>query len=261
MSKPRILSATNIYHVIMKGIDRNDVFLDDADRQAFISRLERFAGKLDCSVETYCLMSNHIHLLICTKGNYPPGELVKRLCTSYVQHYFNIIHDHEGSLFQGKFFSRPITDDNDFLCVARYIINNPLNGGLTKNPSYRFSSFGETVRNYDEGKNTGFVDTSRILGMIADKMRFYKFIEAADKKIFPEEAFKIKDAEIRKFLAENLNILPGSDPISLKRTITAEPASSRIVLSAVLKRGISVARLSRITGITRDKINAIILYR
>lgn len=254
MSKPRVLSPTAAYHIILKGIDRADVFLDDADKKAFTDRLSRFSQKLDFSVVSYCLMSNHVHLLVFSRGDFPPGELVKRICTSYVQHYFNRRHDHEGSLFQGKFFSRPVADDNDMLCVCRYILNNPLNGGLCSSLSYEFSSYDATLCDYKSNKNTGFTDTSAIRSVISGTKRFTEFIASGCRDMFPREAFKIKDGDIRAFIAANLTEVPGSERTEIKHSMTNAPAQSGRLLKEMLSCGITVSRIARITGITRARL-------
>lgn len=142
-------SGTGIYHVMLRGINRQDIFEDDEDYTMFVRILsglnsrpsgESAAPLFVCHIFAYCLMSNHVHLLVREK-DWPLGAIVKSIASSYV-FYFNKKYGRVGHLFQDRFKSEPCDDMSYFFTLFRYIHQNPLKAGLVKNVSdYRFSSW------------------------------------------------------------------------------------------------------------------------
>ena len=114
----------NTYHVIQRGNERKNIFLFDEDRERFIETLLRMKEKYNFLVYTYCLMDNHYHLIIYDNGN-DISQLMKSINTSYAI-YFNRVYKRCGHLFQDRFRSELIEDDNYLLEVSRYIHNNLL---------------------------------------------------------------------------------------------------------------------------------------
>ena len=83
--KPRESSGTGIYHVMLRGINRQDIFGDSEDYWTFIRMMAMVVGN-PCHVYAYCLMPNHVHLLICEKG-WKLGEVIKSIASCYVLYY------------------------------------------------------------------------------------------------------------------------------------------------------------------------------
>ncbi len=162
------LAPGEIYHVYTRGIERRNVFLDRADRERFSDLLVHclprnqlrsysIARRLKIKQEitkdgaglidllSYCLMSNHIHLLI--KENFDGGTslYMHRLLTSYAR-YFNVRQDRSGSLFVNPFKAVLISGDDQLLHVSRYIHLNPFMARIVGDPLvYRWSSLKEYV--------------------------------------------------------------------------------------------------------------------
>ena len=140
--KPRESSGTGIYHVMMRGINRQDIFEEDEDYRAFI-RIMVTIGDLKntpCHIYAYCLMPNHVHLLIAEK-NRTLGEVVKSIASSYAL-YFNKKYGRIGHLFQDRFKSEPCNDSGYFMTLFRYIHQNPVKAGLVLDAKdYQYSSW------------------------------------------------------------------------------------------------------------------------
>lgn len=117
-----------LYHVIVRGIDRREIFNDDADRNAFLSRLAKALESSDCRCYAWALMSNHVHLLL-RPGTHPLSHLMRRLLTGYAIHY-NKRHRRSGYLFQNRFKSILCQEDVYFIQLVRYIHLNPVRAGL-----------------------------------------------------------------------------------------------------------------------------------
>ena len=138
--KARKLSSTNIYHVMIRGNRKQDIFLEDEDRFRFTKILKKVKQKGEYELFAYCLMNNHIHLLIKEKDE-RLFQIMKRINVSYVT-YFNQKYQQIGHLFQGRFKSEPIEDETYLLVVLSYIHNNPLNAFIVKNlEEYPWSSY------------------------------------------------------------------------------------------------------------------------
>jgi putative transposase len=122
--KPRILFEGAIYHVTFRGNNRQPIFEDLHDRKRMIERLTDAADMFRVRIYQYCLMTNHVHLLVET----PLGNLNKfmgSLLTGYTM-YFNIRHQRSGHLLQGRYGAQVVSGDDYLLRLSRYIHLNPV---------------------------------------------------------------------------------------------------------------------------------------
>lgn len=140
----RIKSSTGIYHVVQRGNERANIFRDTEDKMKFINILRSKKGKMTFTVYAFCLMDNHIHLLI-NEGEDEIGNIMKSINVSYVT-YFNKKYDRIGHLFQGRFKSEAVESDSYFINVLRYIHQNPLKADMIKDlEDYPWSSYDEYI--------------------------------------------------------------------------------------------------------------------
>ena len=138
----RIKSSTGIYHLITRGINQQNIFSFDDDYERLLNTLTRYCRKSACEIYAYCLMDNHIHLLL-KEGQEPIATTMKKIGTSYV-YYYNWQYNRKGHLFQDRYKSEPVEDDAYFLTVLRYIHLNPQKTELTDDPAtYPYSSYTE----------------------------------------------------------------------------------------------------------------------
>lgn len=141
MARPlRIVVPGGLYHVITRGNDRQHVYLDADDFTAFRGILSQVVDRFSWICHSYCLMSNHYHLLIETpKPNLPVG--MRQLNGVYAQG-FNTRHGRCGHVFQARYRSILVEKDTHLLAVARYIVLNPIRAGICDHPGeYRWSSY------------------------------------------------------------------------------------------------------------------------
>jgi len=117
-----------LQHVMVRGIEKRDIFIDDHDRSAFVDRLSTLLVKTKTDCLAWSLLSNHAHLLLCpTKGKL--SELMRRLLTGYAV-VFNHRHHRSGHLFQNRYKSIVCEEDSYLLELVRYIHLNPNRAGL-----------------------------------------------------------------------------------------------------------------------------------
>src|SRR3989339_46127 len=122
-----------VYHVITRGIERRNIFLDDKDRAEFIRRFSEGIKKSGCKCYGWVLMPNHIHLIIQT-GVKPLSDLMRTLLTGYAI-YFNLQHKRTGYLYQNRYKSILCQKDAYLLELVRYVHLNPLRSGIVKDIS------------------------------------------------------------------------------------------------------------------------------
>lgn len=141
---PRLDAPGALHHVTARGIERREIFLDDADREAFLARLDRLSLQTPVVFLGWALMPNHVHFVAGTELGVL-SRFMARLNTGYALH-FNRRHGRVGHLFQNRFWSQPIEGDPEG--VVEYVHLNPVRGGLTTEkalPEYRWCGHGARV--------------------------------------------------------------------------------------------------------------------
>jgi REP element-mobilizing transposase RayT len=116
---------------MIRGINRQAIFEDDEDRIRFIDTLREYKDISKYEIYGYCLMDNHIHLLI-KEIDESISLIIKRISSSYV-HWYNTKYERLGHLFQERFRSEVVEDDGYFLTVLRYIHQNPVKAKIAEN--------------------------------------------------------------------------------------------------------------------------------
>lgn len=163
-------SSIQVYHVMLRGINKQQIFDSADDYQYFVRILQRQCGigsehevaDRHFYVYAYCLMGNHIHLLVKEKDE-PIGDVIKRLSSAYV-FYYNHKYGRIGHLFQERFKSQPVEDWDYFMTLLRYIHQNPLKPHLVDHLSlYAWSSWPE----YLGQCKTPFCSTDTVLRRIS----------------------------------------------------------------------------------------------
>jgi putative transposase len=158
----QIAGAT--YHVTARGNRRGPIFADDVDRALFLSLFADVVGWTGWICLAYCLMPNHVHLVVETPApNLSPG--VQRLLGRYAR-LFNDRHRLWGHVFGGRFGSELIETERHALEVARYVVLNPVRARLAVKPHVgRWSSYAATV---GLGRSERFLRVERLLRDFGD---------------------------------------------------------------------------------------------
>ena len=202
----RIFSVRGVYHIMMRGNDKRRIFLDDDDRRRFIFTLFEKTSEENADIYAYCLMNNHVHLLLHEK-EYNIARLMKRINVSIAYH-FNKKYKRVGHLFQDRFISE-IVDNNDYLLAAvRYIHNNPVKAGIVSSPEkYLWSSYND----YISAKKFNGLITEKVLNVFSENIseaidqfidfssldcniKFIDFIEKSNEELRIEQEKKAMEA-------------------------------------------------------------------
>jgi len=131
MARPlRIEYAGALYHVTARGDRREDIYVDDKDRQVWLQILAHVCRRFNWRCHTWCQMDNHYHILIETaEGNLSQG--MRQLNGVYTQKS-NRRHERVGHVFQGRYKAILIERDSYLLELSRYIVLNPIRAGMVK---------------------------------------------------------------------------------------------------------------------------------
>jgi putative transposase len=138
---PRAVVVDHPLHVVQRGINRSDCFFAESDYLTYLDYLRKFAETFGCSVHAYCLMTNHVHLLITPHSHSACGLMMKNLSQQYVQRV-NYRLKRSGTLWEGRFHSSLVLSENYILACYRYIECNPVRARMAANAAqYRWSSY------------------------------------------------------------------------------------------------------------------------
>ena len=137
----RKISCSGFYHVMIRGVNKEIIFKDDRDRRNFLHLLKHYKTELNCIIHAYCLMDNHVHILI-EDNNNKLGELMRNVSCVYAGE-FNKKYKRIGHLFQERFKSQNVENDYYLLRLVRYIHRNPEKAGICKTEDYIWSSYKE----------------------------------------------------------------------------------------------------------------------
>lgn len=243
---PRKPSISNTYHIILRGINKQIIFEDENDYYTFLDAITRYKQECNYEVFSYCLMTNHIHLLMRFNGESVSGAM-KKIIDWYAWRY-NHKYERCGHLFQERFKSEPVENNRYLLTAARYIIQNPINAGMTQSFSYKWSSYDDYKNETDEG----ITDTRLISKSFLSHTEMMEFFEERNNDFCMEYySFRTNDLYALEFLKRISECKSISDFHKLQEK-NKEP-----YLKICLNSGICVAQLSRLTGISRKTLNRI----
>ena len=248
---PRAVSSSGINHVIARGNGRRLLFEDDNDRRFYLDKLAEYKAVNHADVLAWCLMENHVHLLIQAEPE-SLTSLMRSLGTSFAR-YYNGRHGHVGSVFQGRYRSIPEETDGQLLETVRYIHNNPQVAGISAMDDYQWSSYGAYLVGHP------LLNPDLVMGLLGGVEQFVAFHEAApvDQGMVELRSYGGKTSTKRA-------VMPDSEAVSFARrlygddfasSIAAMPKAERDAAVARLRgAGLSIRQIERLTGIGRNII-------
>ncbi|MBO4364970.1 MAG: transposase [Eggerthellaceae bacterium] len=247
MRAPRKRSEGEIYHVIARGTGRQLIFEDDSDRKRFLEYLSDDLRLYEAELYAWCLMGNHVHLLIHASMD-KLSKCMMHTCGQYAR-YYNEKSGRVGHLFQERFKSEPITDDEYLLTVIRYIHANPAKAGLSTIECYPWSSYGEYMG------APRLCKTEFPLSVFGGVESFKKFHECEEESscldvgLPQDEFFALTDARAVEIAQAAIGDIATSD-------VKALPRAKRDEKLRLMKRaGLSVRQIERLTGVGRSTIS------
>ena len=141
-------SETNVYHVILRGNNKQEIFLDEKDYKKFLKEIKNTKEKYGYELYAYCLMTNHVHLVIYDKEE-NLSKIMQSLEVTYSA-YFSKKYEKVGHLFQNRFLSKPVETSEYLMQVCRYVHQNPVKAGISRVDNYKWSSYKEYINDEEE---------------------------------------------------------------------------------------------------------------
>ncbi len=239
-------SESGIFHVVLRGIDRQVIFQDDEDCEKYLQCL--LACKKICgfTLYAYCLMGNHVHFLL-QEGKEPLSQIFKRLGVRYV-YWYNWKYQRTGHLFQDRFKSEPIEDDAHFLAVLRYIYQNPVKAGICKRPEdHPWSSY------YPTSPYRTLVDWEKLFALVSQEDISAFLSQSSEMVVLDVETERRPNDREAAEQIKALCHLTAATEFSL---LPVE-AQSRY-LRQLQKERCSIRQLARLTGLSKGQIERMI---
>ncbi len=248
-------SDSGCYHIVMRGINRQVLFKDDQDYRQFLIILNRCKENLGLEVLGWCLMNNHVHLLL-KEGDENISATMKRIGVSYVR-YHHAKHDCVGHLFQDRFHSETIEDDPYLLTVVRYIHQNPVKAKLVHLPSdWKWSScsgyYGREVY------PSNLLDPGLILNIIypGDQKKAQQMFKAFNEALNEDRCLDYRekqfctDEEIRKMIYRLFPEIGQKEFTSLPKEM-----QKKIIKKVISIDGVTQSRTAHIVGVSQSYIS------
>lgn len=200
----RPLSEIGYYHLILRGNGKQIIFEERSDYVHFLQNLKQYSTENEIKINAFCLMENHVHLLVFDKKRNLP-VFMKRLAGNY-SIWFNKKYQRTGHLFEGRYTSIPIESEDRLCTVLRYILNNPRKAKLCEARDYPWSSYGRYGNPYS------FVDTSIFSELLGNFEEYADYISAKydDEDLYVPE-HKHDDEWAITILRNTLNTLSVAD--------------------------------------------------
>ena len=154
---PRTVLENALYHIMVRGNQKQKVFVEEADFEEYLFRMRRYKKKYKLSLYGFCLMPNHVHMIGEVSNKRNLAKFMHGLNRSYTA-YFNDKYGKVGHLWQGRFKSRIILKDRYAIDCVNYIELNPVRARMVTAPhEYRWSSYKDRVLDLSGDKS--FLDT------------------------------------------------------------------------------------------------------
>ncbi len=239
--RAREKSESNIYHVMLRGASRQQIFEDDEDCARFLEILDECKQLCGFALYAYCLMGNHVHLLV-KEQKEPLEQIVKRIATRYV-YWFNVKYERNGHLFQDRFRSETVEDRRYLLTVLRYIHQNPVKAGICQAVGdYAYSSYREYVdatRMIDKEFVYHHISPEDFV-LIHNQQEEVECLDMDEKEVSP----RVTDEQARRIIQEHTKCQNASDFQRLDVTMRNK------YLKLLKEHGLSIRQISRLTGIS-----------
>ena len=242
----RKASLSNIYHVMMRGVNRQAIFENDGDRLHFMSVLKECKEISGFRLHAFCLMPNHLHFLIEPAGE--PLDLVFRRIGVRYAVWYNRKHQRAGHLFQDRFRSENVENDLYYMTVLRYILQNPMKAGLEPHlGTYRWSSYPAYA------KGTGSItDTQYATELFGTRESLIDFVRMGNEDIVMDETdpeWPLQDDDAKKIMEQITGCSATEEFRRLDRQLRNE------YIRRMYAEKLSIGQIARLAGFSKSTVH------
>ena len=240
----RMTSDTGIYHVLQRGINQQRIFEQAEDYIQFLDYLYEVKKVSGLTLYAYCLMSNHIHMLI-KEGKEPISMVFRRLGTRYAP-WFNKKYERCGHLFQDRYKSEPVEIGEYFLSALVYIYQNPVKAGICRTPvEYEWSS-----RRFLEKEN-GLIDLSDLTAITPIASIKQKEKELINNKVLEPMAASrnvYSDKEVVLMMRQYSGVQNASEFQKMAEN------EQQLLVAKMRKERVPIRQIARVTGMSKGVV-------
>ena len=260
--RPRKQAESRIYHVMLRGIEKKNIFIDNEDKLKIVEIILNKRKLGGFKLYAFCVMDNHLHLLLRDEMEIV-SQTIKRIGTSYA-YYFNKKYERVGHLFQDRFRSEVISEDSQLSTVIRYIHKNPVKAKIVnQEQDYRWSSYlfyVNDIANITDNPDEKYIynDVDEILltfstNRINAKKAFIEFMDAESNDVFIDHDFSDRDMDNakNKVIVKRALMEYGLEQSDLK---SDHKRLRNLVYKLKNDEGISLRKIAEILGLDRGLI-------
>ena len=246
---PRILSETGLYHIVFRGLNRQNLFEEDKDYIKLLEIISDVKVEYKLQLNAYCLMTNHVHLFVKENESGDIKAIMHKILTRYVM-WYNRKYQRSGSLIGNRYKSEPIEDETYYLSLIRYIHQNPIKAGMVDKPEqYKWSSYNDYVNLRNEVTDFGFslsILSENEEQALKEFREFHEIMEDTDFSI--SNTKKPTDEQLKR------RIVKITDGIKAEEISQRTKADRDNLLALLRSEGFTIGQLERVTGISRGII-------
>ena len=235
---------TNFFHVIMQGINKEYIFDEERYKKKYKNLLFAYLRKYDINLLSYCIMSNHVHLIIYVEDNAKMSRYIHDINTTFSK-YYNEQKNRVGIVFRSRYKSQPIYDYKYLHNCIAYVHNNPVKANIVKYPrEYKYSSYNSFINGIVDKKSIEI-----IYGTGIDYIQKFKLIhEKPEIEEFDDYVEDIDyDQKVKELLNENIGEI-----------IMNEKLLEKVIKNLVIDNKIPIKKVCDIFKLSRYKISKIL---
>ena len=246
-------TVTGYYHVSARGVGKQAIFENDADRREFLELMRDCCRDKGVTVVAWCLMGDHVRLVL---TDYEDGmsAAMQRLLLTYARR-FNKRTGRTGHLFQNRFDRCALDTDRHLMTAIRYVHASPQEAGIALIERYPWSSFAEYLQAFDDDARMGFSDPSAVLELFGSAEGFIAHsLSTPDdgESAMPDlEEMEWERHAFAEKLAKGLGV-----PLHVVKA--ASSAQRNIVILGLHDAGFTVRQIERYTGIGKSTVSRIV---
>lgn len=188
----RINYPNLIYHIINRGNNRDIVFVEEEDYYHYLNTIQRYKKKYQFHLYAYCLMTNHVHLLIKVTDQGNISRIMQSITVAHTR-WYNFKYRRCGHVWQGRFHSPIVSEDGHLLKVMQYIEQNPVRAKMVEDPvQYRYSSYRLNIRK----KDSKLIDRSenKVFHILGENLqeRIYNYRQLMESELEADQLKRIR---------------------------------------------------------------------
>ena len=237
---PRQKSESGYYHLILRGNGKQIIFEEESDYIHFLNNLKQYSEEHKIKINAYCLMENHIHLLIYA-GDQDISLFMKRLAGNYAL-WFNRKYQQKGHLFESRYTGIAIESEYRLCTVFRYILNNPRDAGICPTAEYPWSSYAKY------GHPNSFVDTKVLVEIIGSFEEYNAYLNEKYDDDSEIQTGNHDDNWAMEVIRKTCHV----ESCTMLKSFDLEKRNAAIRL--LRDKGLSIRQIERLTGISKGSI-------